>query len=98
MQPIMLYQNRQVVLIKFCHFRASILSNATVRLRALRALPKIAPPVFALPKPIDEIDLHERCDDRLQLRFPDQRSRFSDLPTEPMRWPLRTRLAFGEIS
>jgi hypothetical protein len=23
---------------------------------------------------------------------------FSDLPTEPMRWPLRTRLAFGEIS
>ena len=62
---------------------------------------KIAPPVFALPKPIDEIDLHERCDDRLQLRFPDQRSRFSDLPTEPMRclceraWPSE-RLVKGD--
>jgi hypothetical protein len=31
---------------------------------------------FALPKPIDEIDLRERCDDRLQLWFPDQQSRF----------------------
>ena len=37
-QPNMLYQNRQVVFIpNFCHSRASISSNSTVRLSALRA-------------------------------------------------------------
>src|SRR5271156_1099861 len=36
-QPNMLYQNRQVVFIpNFCHSRASISSNSTVRLSALR--------------------------------------------------------------
>ena len=39
-QPIMVYQNRQVVFIpNFCHRRASISSNSSVRLSALKALP-----------------------------------------------------------
>jgi hypothetical protein len=41
-QPITLYQKRQVVFVpNFCHSRASISSNSTAQLSALRAWPKL---------------------------------------------------------
>jgi hypothetical protein len=42
MQPIMLYQNRQVVFFNSWPFRARISSNSTVQLSALRVLAKFA--------------------------------------------------------
>jgi hypothetical protein len=69
MQPTMLYQNRQVILTNSCHFRARISSNSTVG-ACPESSAKLRAPIFAFPKSIDEIDLRERCDTRLQLRFP----------------------------
>ena len=98
MQPIMLYQNRQVVLIKFCHFRASILSNATVRLSALRAPPKLRRRFLRSRSQSTKSTFATVATIDFSSGSPINEVPFSNLPPEPMRWPLRTRVAFGEGS